>query len=280
MPYTSGVGCESDSNSTGCAPCRTRCSDPSYAVDPAYLSDNTLAGAISAHSGLSLTDAMKLEIMTNGPILTSYEVYEDFFKFFRKYPRGVYVDSEERIFSGRHAVKVVGWGNSMELVNGVQSRVEWWIVANSWGSDWGDSGFFRYRLGIDLGGFEKGGGAFTGCVAGSRCVPTFPTYKQARGEATLVGQKAKPALDNTHVGGWNTVDSSHLSHDVTKVAVRHMATRLNLAADAEIEIVSVDKQIVAGVNYRLVYSIGGHHHEVKLFRDLDDQVSVVSMEKL
>ena len=33
---------------------------------------------------------------------------------------------------GGHAIKILGWG--------VEGGVDYWLVANSWNSDWGDKG--------------------------------------------------------------------------------------------------------------------------------------------
>jgi cathepsin B len=72
----------------------------------------------------------------NGPIEGSFVVYEDFFS----YKRGIYVPTTSQI-AGYHAIKVVGFG-----YDGA-SHLNYWIAANSWGSDWGEDGYFRIASG-------------------------------------------------------------------------------------------------------------------------------------
>lgn len=40
---------------------------------------------------------------------------------------------------GGHAVKIIGWGKKEED--------EYWLIANSWGNNWGEDGFFRIEIG-------------------------------------------------------------------------------------------------------------------------------------
>ena len=81
-------------------------------------------------------DAIKEEIMNHGPVAAGFFVYEDF----KKYSKGIYVqDSSSGRMLGGHAIKIVGWG--------VEQGTNYWIVQNSWGSTWGENGFFRIQMG-------------------------------------------------------------------------------------------------------------------------------------
>mmetsp|Transcript_4354 Transcript_4354/g.6661 ORF Transcript_4354/g.6661 Transcript_4354/m.6661 type:complete len:140 (+) Transcript_4354:1-420(+) len=76
-------------------------------------------------SALRSIDAIKKEIMTNGPVSASYLVYDDFLT----YKSGVYKRTSHNALGG-HAVKIIGWGE------------DYWLVVNSWNKNWGDNGMF------------------------------------------------------------------------------------------------------------------------------------------
>ena len=61
---------------------------------------------------------------------TRFDVYADFMN----YKSGIY-EHKYGAREGGHAIKVVGWG--------IEHDLEYWICANSWGSAWGESGYFR-----------------------------------------------------------------------------------------------------------------------------------------
>eukprot|EP01100_Stratorugosa_tubuloviscum_P003434 TRINITY_DN1835_c0_g1_i1.p1 TRINITY_DN1835_c0_g1~~TRINITY_DN1835_c0_g1_i1.p1 ORF type:complete len:327 (+),score=150.95 TRINITY_DN1835_c0_g1_i1:123-1103(+) len=82
------------------------------------------------------------EIFHNGPVETSFNVYEDFLS----YSSGIYIHKTGR-YVGGHSVKIIGWG--------VESNTAYWIVANSWNTNWGEQGFFRILKGANECGIEN-----------------------------------------------------------------------------------------------------------------------------
>ncbi|KAF8385003.1 hypothetical protein PRIPAC_74145, partial [Pristionchus pacificus] len=81
------------------------------------------------------------EIMTNGPIVAGFNVYEDF----EQYSGGIYAHHAGKYLGG-HAVKVIGWGQ--------ENGTPYWLVNNSWNTDWGENGLFRIIRGTNDCGFE------------------------------------------------------------------------------------------------------------------------------
>lgn len=75
------------------------------------------------------------DIQTNGPVETWMSVYYDLYY----YNSGIYTPTTSN-FVGYHAVKIIGWGHDQYAGN-------YWIVQNSWGTFWGENGFFRIAFG-------------------------------------------------------------------------------------------------------------------------------------
>ncbi|XP_065186432.1 cathepsin B-like [Sycon ciliatum] len=103
--------------------------------------DDTHRGQHAYHVR-EVTDIMQ-DIMTNGPVEAAFTVYKDFLQ----YKTGVYQHTTGTALGG-HAVRILGWG--------VEDGTEYWLVANSWNSDWGAEGFFKIRRGHDECGIESG----------------------------------------------------------------------------------------------------------------------------
>lgn len=73
-------------------------------------------------------DAIKTALYNYGPLVTTMDVFTDFFY----YNGGVYSHSSGN-YAGGHAVLIVGYDDTDQC----------FIVKNSWGTMWGESGYFR-----------------------------------------------------------------------------------------------------------------------------------------
>lgn len=130
--------------------CVKECSNPAYGAS--YADDIIKLGSYYGITNHKVTDIMA-DLMANGPIETTFTIYEDFLT----YTGGVYVHTTGRS-KGGHAVKLMGWGVDEE------SGLDYWLVANSWNYDWGENGFFRVQKGVNMAGIE--GSMYAGSMPG------------------------------------------------------------------------------------------------------------------
>jgi C1A family cysteine protease len=85
----------------------------------------------------SLEGEFKKYLFEKGPIFTTMDVYNDFYS----YQGGIYSVTPNSPYLGYHAVTLVGYG--IDNSNGKT----YWIAKNSWGTSWGEAGFFRIYAG-------------------------------------------------------------------------------------------------------------------------------------
>lgn len=107
---------------------------------------------IAGYSVDSDTESIKQEIYKWGPVVSGFNVYSDFID--QKVYDGTTIymgpsKGSEKL--GGHAIKIMGWGT--EMVD--NESVDYWWIANSWGTDWGLSGYFKMKMGIPECELEK-----------------------------------------------------------------------------------------------------------------------------
>jgi len=97
--------------------------------------------------GASEEKTIRAELVKNGPVVMSFEPKEDFMY----YKNGVYKSGPNKIHQEweqvDHAVLLIGYGE--------ENSQAYWTLQNSWGSDWGEDGYFRMARGIDESGCES-----------------------------------------------------------------------------------------------------------------------------
>ena len=109
-------------------------------------------------------DQMKADLQT-GPLSCAIEATEAFDAY-----DGTYIYSEDvGTPQLNHAIQVAGYGKT-------EDGQEYWIGRNSWGTYWGDWGFFYMNMHTDNLGIE------TDCLAGT------PTYTKPSSEAEIFTQ--------------------------------------------------------------------------------------------
>lgn len=96
----------------------------------------------TAYSVPSNVTQIQAEIMKNGPVEGAFAVYTDFVT----YKSGVYQRHSD-VMMGGHAIRIIGWG--------VEDDVPYWLVANSWNTEWGDHGYFKILRGSNECGIEE-----------------------------------------------------------------------------------------------------------------------------
>jgi len=102
---------------------------------------------------------IKADLFTYGPVVAAYAVYADFLigggsNF--SATGGVYINqqnsgknfyggdaSASQQIMGFHAVTIIGWGE--QEVDGF-GIVPYWIIQNSWGTEWGDGGYWKHAM--------------------------------------------------------------------------------------------------------------------------------------
>ena len=113
------------------SPPRYWMSEEYYTVDASDISESVIR-------------EIKLEIMKWGPVAAGFQVFDD---FLTDYTDGTSIythPKKEQKTLGGHAVRIVGWGEDEQ--DGRQ--VQYWIVANSWGTKWGDNGYGKIEIAI------------------------------------------------------------------------------------------------------------------------------------
>jgi cathepsin X len=115
-----------------CSPPAARTKEES-GKDRCHPVSNYKSYYVKEYGKVSGADNMKAEIFKRGPIDCSIEATPDF----HKYIGGIYEEQKE-YSEINHIISIIGYGE--------ENGVEYWIGRNSWGTYWGEGGFFRIRM--------------------------------------------------------------------------------------------------------------------------------------
>lgn len=137
-----GGGCwpyqvDPKSHSEGATPaCRSSCLNSDYETKYQSFDKDKVNHRGGRAYMLHGIDAIRENILKFGSIASAFIVYSDFMS----YKGGIYTGpATGATVMGGHAIKIVGWGKDEA------SGLNYWIVANSWGTSWGEGGFFKIQ---------------------------------------------------------------------------------------------------------------------------------------
>ena len=105
-------------------------------------SDTFEIDVVTGSVNITADDEVELKnaVYNYGPTSVCFEVVDGF----SDYKAGVYTSSTcgNTQTDVNHAVLAVGYGS--------EDGMDYWLVKNSWGSDWGDEGFFKIERGVNM----------------------------------------------------------------------------------------------------------------------------------
>lgn len=119
--------------------CQLTCKNTTLYPTP-YLNDKIKIKSSGYMLGQYQTDvvaSMKAKLVAGITLVAFMDVYGDFFT----YKGGVYYNTTN-VYYGGHAVRLIGYG--VDPIAG-----NYWLGANSWGTTWGEAGFFKIKAGVN-----------------------------------------------------------------------------------------------------------------------------------
>jgi len=122
---------------------------PYMAVNQNCSFNNSIASVAVSGGSVNITvgdeDEMLHAVFQHGPVSIAYQVAGDF----RDYKSGVYNSTlcNNTASDVNHAVLAVGFGR--------ENGMDYWVVKNSWGTTWGDNGFFKIQRGVNMCGISN-----------------------------------------------------------------------------------------------------------------------------
>ena len=103
-------------------------------------------------------ESIKQDIYKWGPVASGFKVFEGFLNNYDG--KTIYMGpKKEEKETGGHAIEILGWGR--------ENGVDFWWICNSWGTEWGLSGFFKMKMNILECELEKNVVGF---------IPDFPQF--------------------------------------------------------------------------------------------------------
>lgn len=181
--------------------------------------------------------AYKDDILQHGDLSVGFNVMREFETY-----RGGVLSTATGPSLGGHAVLITGWGG--------EGGVPYWKIRNSWGSNWGEQGYFRMIRGRNFQTIEQTGVSFILSTSSDLSETQNDTFVP-----TFV-----PPEGSDMPGAW-------VERPITDEPVAEaVAVYQKWAGDSSVELVAAASQVVEGLHVSLHVRTGGDHKKVLAHR--------------
>ena len=120
--------------------CPSQCKDPNVEYKK-YYAKNAYSVKINRENFYNVTALIIDQLITNGPVMTSIEIYDDLYELAsnKDCQNIIYNYDGKSKSEGGHALTIVGYGYMNDKY--------YWLVQNSWGEDACGNGFMKIEFG-------------------------------------------------------------------------------------------------------------------------------------
>ena len=130
---------------------------------------------------------LKVLVVEHGAVMAAVQTNVAF----GAYRGGIFADCDDKEGEVDHAVTVVGYGR--------EKGMDYWLIKNSWGVDWGEDGYMRLQRGVGMCGIGR-------YLAGLTCEAANLEDSESEEEIVEITEDEKSNNDkDTHTFFWNDV---------------------------------------------------------------------------
>ncbi len=212
--------------------CFTACADGSTAYNPGSIKINTFSTYHSNYNDTFIIDVLKKRYVVIIGIRANMNLFN--------YGCGVLTTNTSE--GGLHAVTIVDYGTT-------NTGVDFWVMKNSWGSDYGESGYFRVRRGqkdLGIGSYDM----FIPLLSPDSTLPPSDRTQEPRQETCAPVDVTEPQNNNITMSAVEFALQGLVDDQQVQCPNGVAATNLSLLLFDDADI-----QVVAGTMVELIVDV-------------------------